>query len=315
MAASPSSGGNGNDRLLVDDSGDTTANTVNITSGALTGLGMNSGINYGTTENIDLTTGNGIDTIRVRSLASTTRLRINANDGADVLRVGNSGSSTTTPTGTSVMDFADGPIVFNGGAGADLVMGDDSGDLVANSGLLSATSMTGLGMANGVTFSSVSAVTLFTGAGDDTVKNTILATSGIAVTINLGGGENGLEFSGTDGDDDILVHRKDGRLHVVLNGQDSIVEISNCQTIFVHGGKGDDQIVMAASGGERWKAFFFGEDGADLLIGSAKNDQLDGGKGKDTCFGLAGDDLLIGGPGPDLLDGGSGNNTVIPNKK
>ena len=46
-----------------------------------------------------------------------------------------------------------------------------------------------------------------------------------------------------------------------------------------------------------------GNEGDDILVGSAGNDTLHGGDGDDT---------LIGNGGQDLLDGGPGSNTVIP---
>lgn len=47
-----------------------------------------------------------------------------------------------------------------------------------------------------------------------------------------------------------------------------------------------------------------------LLIGTAANDTLTGGKGNDTIRGVAGDDVLYGGAGNDLLEGGLGNDKL-----
>jgi Ca2+-binding RTX toxin-like protein len=129
-----------------------------------------------------------------------------------------------------------------------------------------------------------------------------------------GSGINGVALSGTDGNDNILIHREPGELHFILNGVDQVLELANCQTIIVHAGKGDDTVVMDASGGERWKAEFYGEDGNDHLVGSAMDDLLDGGKGNDTLEGGPGHDTMIGDQGNDLLIS-DGNDVLFKNKR
>ncbi|RED52050.1 endonuclease/exonuclease/phosphatase family protein [Aestuariispira insulae] len=63
-----------------------------------------------------------------------------------------------------------------------------------------------------------------------------------------------------------------------------------------------------------------GNKGDDLLIGNGGADYIEGGKGRDDLFGGDGDDtliggkgkdLLLGGAGDDLLNGGKGNDTLI----
>ena len=72
--------------------------------------------------------------------------------------------------------------------------------------------------------------------------------------------------------------------------------------------------------GESADDIIIGKKGDDLLIGNGGDDYLDGGKGRDNLMGGAGDDilsggrgkdLLLGGDGNDLLDGGRGNDTLI----
>ena len=70
--------------------------------------------------------------------------------------------------------------------------------------------------------------------------------------------------------------------------------------IVINGLGGDD--VIEASGLTGMLLTANGDDGDDVLIGSAGNDTLTGG---------AGDDVLIGGPGIDILDGGTGDNILI----
>ncbi|MGD1866783.1 MAG: M10 family metallopeptidase [Phormidesmis sp.] len=48
-------------------------------------------------------------------------------------------------------------------------------------------------------------------------------------------------------------------------------------------------------------------DGADIVIGSAKDNRISTGKGNDDITGGGGDDYLVGGGGDDTLRGGAGN--------
>jgi len=51
--------------------------------------------------------------------------------------------------------------------------------------------------------------------------------------------------------------------------------------------------------------------GADLIIGTAGNDTVDGLAGSDEIYGAQGNDTLQGGVGVDLIYGGDGNDTLI----
>jgi len=65
---------------------------------------------------------------------------------------------------------------------------------------------------------------------------------------------------------------------------------------------GDDVVEASelAAGAIQLKAN--GDDGSDILVGSAGDDVLNGG---------AGDDVIIGGPGIDVIDGGDGDDVEI----
>jgi Ca2+-binding RTX toxin-like protein len=79
------------------------------------------------------------------------------------------------------------------------------------------------------------------------------------------------------------------------------------------GGKGADAITIG--GGEN----AFGEQGNDLLIGTATGNHISGGLGDDTIdgggdgdvlFGDAGNDVIFGGDGTDFIRGGPGNDIL-----
>jgi Ca2+-binding RTX toxin-like protein len=72
------------------------------------------------------------------------------------------------------------------------------------------------------------------------------------------------------------------------------------------GDDGDNVLVGDAPNDE-----LFGNGGDDILYGDDGDDTLDGGDGNDDLFGDAGDDTLVGSGGSDYLDGGDGNDTLI----
>lgn len=53
-----------------------------------------------------------------------------------------------------------------------------------------------------------------------------------------------------------------------------------------------------------------GANTADLILGTAGNDNFNGGNGADCIVGGGGTDTLSGGPGNDVLIGGPGNDTL-----
>lgn len=61
----------------------------------------------------------------------------------------------------------DGLVSVDGGAGMDLLRVDDSGETSDDSGQLTPTSITGLGMAQGIDYGTVEQVELLLGQGDD----------------------------------------------------------------------------------------------------------------------------------------------------
>lgn len=153
------------------------------------------------------------------------------------------------------------------------------------------------------------------------------------IVVNAKGGNdsvtNATRFAGTlnggDGNDFL----KGGTGNDKLNGQagDDVL-IGGQGNDVLKGGAGRDQLwgddraqlrvgstwyfVSSAQGGNDQ---LLGGDGDDTLVGGAGNDKLDGGAGQDYLFGGdgadslkggAGDDFLFGGDGTDTLDGGAG---------
>ncbi|MBW4617755.1 MAG: hypothetical protein KME21_32120, partial [Desmonostoc vinosum HA7617-LM4] len=171
------SGGEGNDQLTIDDSGDTAANTGNLTATTITGLGTN-GISYGTVETLNINLGSGADTFNVQATSASTT--VNAGAGNDVITVG----SATPATVNAIA----GALTINGGADSDTVTINDSGDTTANTGTLTATTLTGLGT-NGISYGTVENLNINLGSGADTF--TIQATNAsTTTTVNTGAGND-----------------------------------------------------------------------------------------------------------------------------
>jgi Ca2+-binding RTX toxin-like protein len=112
-------------------------------------------------------------------------------------------------------------------------------------------------------------------------------------------------INGTAGDD--LLVGTDNRDTINGLGGDDELHSGVSKYDRLYGGDGDD--ALYADPGSRL-VFLYGEDGADTLYGSGKGNRLDGGLGNDTLIGsdkASSADLLVGGAGADLLDGGGGD--------
>jgi Ca2+-binding RTX toxin-like protein len=194
-----------------------------------------------------------------------------------------------------------------GTAGDDILIGSGDNDFLdgrdGNDTLLGDS---------GITFKGVTFVTppdgndtALGGNGSDTFDG-----GGGINTFDGGPGQNGTIIHGTNSNDNILIGRQIGpngpQIVVTINGQTTVEDLKNCQTIFVFAAAGNDGVKMLSSAANIWKADFHGEAGNDNLTGGNLSDLLDGGEGHDVLDGLSGDDTLIGGPGRDLLRGGFG---------
>ncbi|HSC96848.1 MAG TPA: calcium-binding protein [Burkholderiales bacterium] len=112
----------------------------------------------------------------------------------------------------------------------------------------------------------------------------------------------------------LSITRDETNLHLGLGGNPNWITVENwfngsghkIEEIFFDDmtTPGVDQIKDAASIEVQ---FATATDAADLLWGSAADEQLAGGLGDDRLFGDAGDDILAGNEGNDTLDGGEGS--------
>ena len=292
-------------------------------------------LNYGTLENLVLTLSGGADTVDVFS-THTGGTVLNTSDGNDSVRVHAVSGQTTINTGIGSdivqvgslapanVNFVRAQLNINGGPSTgqiDTLTVDDTGDTIDTPGTVSFVKniaanltpgsgvITGLGMTNGgINFLAFERVIVRAPSSTITVSSELPTD---IFTINA----RGLAFHGTDGDDRIRVSWQDtlGGPQAVyrINRKTFVVNYRGGSTISVFGGKGNDEIIMEASAGMRWRAQLFGGEGNDHLVGSLNNDRLDGGLGNDHLEGGVGDDVLIDTDGMNVLNGGPGSDQIF----
>src|SRR5262249_42369762 len=104
----------------------------------------------------------GADNDTINVLAAFGPTFVNGDDRDDIVNVG-----SRNPKSGGSLNSVLALVTVNGGTGSDTFNADDSGDTTANTGQLSATALTGLGMAAGVAYAGVEAVTIALGSGKD----------------------------------------------------------------------------------------------------------------------------------------------------
>lgn len=177
----------GRDTLTFDDSGDTAANSAEVSFSSVSGLGMVEGATYSGMDKVVMNLGSGNDVVRVRSSARGVAYTVNAGLGDDTLRLGSQGSATERGRGT--VNKLGGVFTFNGSRGTDSLIVDDSGDTADNSGNLTASQITGLGM-GAVTFSDVEFIKVMCGSGNDAFPELFFGSAGgVRILVDLGPGQ------------------------------------------------------------------------------------------------------------------------------
>ena len=148
------------------------------------------------------------------------------------------------------------------------------------------------------------------GGADAVTVNDLQGTDVRKVNVDLGangagdGASDSIVVNATAGSDAIAVAGGAGTADVT--GLAAAVSIINAEptndALAIDAKEGDDVVIAAGLAATSVKLTVDGNNGDDVVVGSA---------GNDTLLGGAGDDTLIGGPGQDVLDGGPGNNTLL----
>ena len=127
-------------------------------------------------------------------------------------------------------------------------------------------------------------------------------------SLNFVTSKNGtIDVAGTSGDDRIYVTTDSSSIGATLHDFTQIVSLTGVNSIRIHGGAGDDRLVLGLG---VTMALVQGEAGNDTLIGADGDDRLEGGGGHDQLYGNGGDDRLSGGGSNDYLSAGSGSDRL-----
>ena len=116
-------------------------------------------------------------------------MTVNAGDGDDKINVG------TPAPGT--VDGISGTLIVHGGGGADTLNIDDTGDGNANTGTLTATTITGLDMTGSITYDSFATLNVGLGTAGDTF--TIEGTHAGTTTVNGNNGNDVINIQAISG--------------------------------------------------------------------------------------------------------------------
>jgi Ca2+-binding RTX toxin-like protein len=268
---------------------------------------------------------------------------LNGGDGEDDIIGGSSDLSVPL-----VADRPDGTDLIDGGAGHDVIAGDNARITrrlnTATNTFFRYTpgtpSGTGVGPENNAVIRDFTLLDLDTIGGNDT------ATGGAGDDIILGGlGDDNL--AGNDGNDQLIGHLGADRLdggngHDALLGDKGTIVVdlldgATARTIADSGHRlvalvdgqgylkrlvvleqpdigGDDTLLGGAGDdvlhGGAGNDQMSGDAGDDALFGDVGNDNVNGGAGQDNLFGGGGDDALDGGADADIIYGGDGQDTL-----
>ncbi|HEX4999276.1 MAG TPA: LEPR-XLL domain-containing protein, partial [Terriglobia bacterium] len=209
----------GNDTLNLDETGDAGANTGALTSSMITGLGMTGSISYATIEKVNVHLGGGSDTFNIQSVSVMTTVETGAGAADNTVHVG----SLAPSVGGDLNSIA-GQLIVNGqSSGVDSLNLDDTGDGAPDSGTLTSSAISGLGLGAGMDYSAIDALNISLGAGGNTFN--VQSTSALT-TINTGAGSANTVNVGS------LAPAAGGNLNgvagkLIVNGQSTVSETLN----------------------------------------------------------------------------------------
>ncbi|MDA1231018.1 MAG: hypothetical protein O2856_09610, partial [Planctomycetota bacterium] len=218
--------GGGTDTLNVNDTSDSADNTFLLTTSRLTGLGMaggdaSKGITYNSIESLRIALGGGTNTGNVQSTLSGTTTTISGGTGTNTVNVG-----SNAPNIGGVVNNIVGRLIVNGLGTNDILNVDDTSDSAANSGILSSSQLTGLGLGQGITYSGLEALNIDLGGGGNTMS--VTSTHSSPTTINTGFGSNKVYVGSVIGTARPVANSNVNGIgrHLTINGQTGSNELN-----------------------------------------------------------------------------------------
>jgi Ca2+-binding RTX toxin-like protein len=243
-------GGNGIDALYLDDRLDNIDNVLTLTSTAIAGLGLGGGITYGGFENLSIYLGAGSDTANIRNIAIPTLL--NTGPGNDRVFVGS--NAGLGDTNGNLSGIAATLTIDGGGSGTSLVTLDDTGDASANAGVLTSTTVTGLGLASSITYTRLTTLTINLGNGGNTF--TIESTHATTTNLTTGGGS-----------DQVAIRTISGATNVDTAGSDDVVRVGSLAPAAPGGTLNGISALLSLTGGAGNNQLFL-DDSVDAAANS-----------------------------------------------
>ena len=231
--------GSGSDVLNVDDTGEGATNTGTLTTTQITGLDMTVGITYVAFETLNIGLGTKQDTFTIQSTHGGVT-KLDGNNGDDIINVqtidgvttvnGGNGSDTfnvgthALGVGSNANNNIDGvlnsisaALILNGNdpsSGSDVLNVDDTDDSGTNTGNLTKTQITGLGM-GGITYGTIETLNINLGSGVDTF--TIESTHAGVTNLNGNGGADIINIRTISGPTTVNTHAGADNINVGSN--------------------------------------------------------------------------------------------------
>ena len=273
-------GAGGHDTVMVDDTSDAAHNMGVLSSNQLLGIfGSGGYMNYSNLEELDIhlgnggntftvqsthgsssviattsiDTGNGVDAVFVDSVSGPTTITTDAGD--DTISVGSTTGGALANLALSTLNLINAPLILDAGTGFNTLNTYDTGDTGANTGVLTASTYTGDGMLNGITYANIDALDVNLSNGND---HFTVASTPLGSTLFLYGGD---EQAVTNQTNDVIDITSTGGPATVDGGDgNDIIRVNYDQhdeqtfqnglagTLTLHGGNGSDEYDIGLSG-------------------------------------------------------------------
>ncbi|MGB0600229.1 MAG: hypothetical protein ACPGLY_26425, partial [Rubripirellula sp.] len=179
-------GQGGTDTLNINDNSDTGINTGALTNNQITGLGIGNSksITYSNLEHLNLNLGTSDDTLDVKSTSAGTETHVSTGAGTNTVNV-----ASTAPASDGNVHGVQGHLQITGQGSSDVVNVYDK-DNNANSGTLTDSTLTGLGMGtSGITYGGLENLNIELGSRVDTFLVESTASSTLTDIQTGGGGD------------------------------------------------------------------------------------------------------------------------------
>jgi Ca2+-binding RTX toxin-like protein/acetolactate synthase small subunit len=161
---------------------------------------------------VTVTGGSDNDIVSLTNVTAGAPVSIQTFAGDDLIHIGSNATPTTNTGGN--LNSINAALTIDAGTGSDQLKADDSGDTLANTGTLTSSQLTGLGITGSFTYTGVETVEVGLGSGVDTF--TIASTITGTTTVNAGAGA-----------DTINVQTIAGATNVNAGADDDTINVGN----------------------------------------------------------------------------------------